>query len=209
MPFGRKLWRNLFYGIDLLLPECIAHKMALTEVKSCRLMSCKMDWNISTSSCPSRSSQPVVSTQTRSSRLKILNGFQRKSPVWLDVGLKSNPNLPKIVQQVATAILLLKLIFLQLPQKSPDIWITFARKYVTKSFQKSPNLVTLRTTLVWLICALPILNTSLPLGQIWALIYFYWKSFMAQRIRKLWSIHILNDNQTFNVFTHFSYPGIE
>jgi hypothetical protein len=38
-------------------------------VRLWRLISCRIDWKISTSSCPSRSSQPVVSTQTRSSRL--------------------------------------------------------------------------------------------------------------------------------------------
>ena len=31
-----------------------------------------------------------------------------------------------------------------MPQKSPTIWATFVRKFVTKNFQNSPNMVTLQ-----------------------------------------------------------------
>ena len=30
-----------------------------------------------------------------------------------------------------------------IPQKWPNIWATFEREFVTKNFQKSPNLITL------------------------------------------------------------------
>ena len=33
--------------------------------------------------------------------------------------------------------------FLNKPKKCPSIWATFERRFVTKTFQKSPNLVTL------------------------------------------------------------------
>ena len=46
-------------------------------------------------------------------------------------------------KKVATAVLTSKGMLFKKPEKSPYIWATFKRKFVTKNLQKSPNLVTL------------------------------------------------------------------
>ena len=48
---------------------------------------------------------------------------------------------PKIFQKVTTEVYARKWMFSKLPKKSTYIWATCVRKFVTKNFQKSPNLV--------------------------------------------------------------------
>ena len=60
-----------------------------------------------------------------------------------DIGVKSSPNVPKSCPQSGNSSFYLRMIFLKLHKKFPIIWATFVKKFVTKTFQKSPNLVTL------------------------------------------------------------------
>ena len=52
----------------------------------------------------------------------------------------------KVAQKVATIVESKKYVFFVKSQNSTCIWANFARKCVPKSFQKSPNLVTLTST---------------------------------------------------------------
>ena len=75
------------------------------------------------------------------------------------------------------------MIFYLRAQNSPSIWATFARKFVTKSFQKSPNLVTLLTTQNVIESNVPspkiALTSSTPTR---AFIYFYGEMFFGAKI---------------------------
>ena len=65
--------------------------------------------------------------------------------VWPDVGIKSCRNYFKRCPKIATAVWLKQWQFSKLHKKSPNSWATFERKFVTETFQKLPNLVTLIT----------------------------------------------------------------
>ena len=55
---------------------------------------------------------------------------------------------PKVAQKLATSVFTCNELFFKIAQKQKYILVTFLRKYVTKNFQKSHNLVTLSTTIV-------------------------------------------------------------
>ena len=54
--------------------------------------------------------------------------------------------MSKVAQKVTTAVYKSKWMFSKQPKKSTYIWAAFVRKFVTKNFQKLPNLVTLVAT---------------------------------------------------------------
>ena len=66
-----------------------------------------------------------------------------ETAVWPDFGLKTCPIVLQKLPPKVTAVWLKMWWFSKLSKKSPNIWATFARKFVAKNFQKLPNLVTL------------------------------------------------------------------
>ena len=66
-----------------------------------------------------------------------------RHPVWRDIRIKSSLNVPKVAQNVATSGYINKKTFSKKAQKVIKYLGFFCEKFVGKSFQKSPNLVTL------------------------------------------------------------------
>lgn len=69
-------------------------------------------------------------------------------PVWPDHGMKSSPIISKRWPKISHSSLTYYIVtYSKYPKKSVDIWATFAIKFVTNTFQKSPHLVTLIATI--------------------------------------------------------------
>ena len=66
--------------------------------------------------------------------------------MWPDDGIKSCPIFPNIDHNVFKSFLHESCSFGNCPKIYQNIWATFAGKFVTKKFKKSPNLVTLPIT---------------------------------------------------------------
>ena len=69
-----------------------------------------------------------------------------RRPVWPDVGVKSCPNVTKSHSRSSQISFYIRVRFFKIAQRVAIILATFARDFVTKNFQKSPNLVTLSST---------------------------------------------------------------
>ena len=69
----------------------------------------------------------------------------RSQSVWPDVVIKSSPSVSKSCPKSSLTSLTFLQCFSKLPKKSPNIWVTLVIQFVTKEFQKSPNLVTLNS----------------------------------------------------------------
>ena len=74
---------------------------------------------------------------------KNRDGVRRLEPRWgpaavcPDVGIKSSPIVPKIIEKYAKVVFTYNMpLFKKI--KLPNIWTTFAKKYGAKIFQKSP-----------------------------------------------------------------------
>ena len=67
--------------------------------------------------------------------------------VWPDVRVKSSPIFSKSCSKISTSVKHKKCHFHNRPKMFLNIWATFAWNFVPKNFQKSPNLVTLATSL--------------------------------------------------------------
>ena len=66
--------------------------------------------------------------------------------VWPDVGVKSSPIFSKSCPKCSQCRFYIRVRFFKIAQRVAIILATFARDFVTKNFQKSPNLVTLSST---------------------------------------------------------------
>ena len=76
-----------------------------------------------------------------------------KPTVWPD-GVQSRQNASKCCPNSSHTSFYIQWSFTKYPKKSPIFWATFVRKFVTKSFQKSPNLVTLKASQISFLYAL-------------------------------------------------------
>ena len=69
--------------------------------------------------------------------------IQSLDSAWQEVGVKSSPNVSKSYPRSSHNSFCIRVRYFKISQKLLIIWASFSRNFVTKNFQKSPNLVTL------------------------------------------------------------------
>ena len=129
-------------------------------------VTCKIfHWFVS-SSTSSAASSPRVSERSESGRSGDHNGQVRPNPtlngflILLSYHpvrhanrLKSSPISTKRCQKNSNRRFCFKSAIFKMAKKPPNIWATFERKFTTKNFQKSPNMVTLVLSFLFIVCS--------------------------------------------------------